>query len=192
MCRACPICVCPAQAVAMSLLKCALCAVRTHSTVLSSPCRSSPWPRTTPVRGLTIPEDGASTASQCNSYYCLTFTVQRCFLMFKGTSHVPVCAHCTLFQYWTSVGRDKLLSLCTLPACVLQDPPKFLCSSLSRPCSCSHSTQYRCSSHSMTIMALCWTHPSTSVPCPGDPSWSSTAPLVLLAQLCLAQLGWLP
>lgn len=42
-------CVCPAQAVAMSLLKCPLCAVRTQSTVLSSPCRSCPWPRITPV-----------------------------------------------------------------------------------------------------------------------------------------------
>lgn len=112
-------CVCPALAVAMSLLKCPLCAVKTQSTVPSSPCRSCPWPRTTPVRDLRIPEDEATTAPQGNSYCCLTIRVQRCFLIFKGTSHVPVCAYCILFQFWTSLGRDKLLSLCTLPASVL-------------------------------------------------------------------------
>lgn len=77
MCRACPTMCVPA--VAMSLLKCALCSVKIHSTVLSTPCRSCPWPRTTPVRELRIPEDGSTTAPQGNSYSFLTLTVQRCF-----------------------------------------------------------------------------------------------------------------
>lgn len=77
MCRACPTMCVPA--VAMSLLNCPLCTVRIQSTVLSTTCRSCPWPRTTPVRELRIPEDGATIAPQGNSYYFLTLTVQRYF-----------------------------------------------------------------------------------------------------------------
>lgn len=97
MCRACPtMCVSRTGCSRVPAQVCTVCSQDTQH------CPVQPLPKQPMAQDHTcssIPEDGAFTASQCKSYYCLTFTVQRCFLTFKGTFHVRVCAHCTLLQY---------------------------------------------------------------------------------------------